>query len=161
MPDALMAAQMAEFSFQLLQKEIIDYKLGNLREELRFSESLYEEKKKEFEKIQNEVGYFKDRNQNVISSSIQNQMDRLQAEYSLKLTVFTQVANSLESTKLQIARDTPIFSVLDPVTIPNSPQSNKRGLIILFTTIFGTMAALIFISLEPLLRIAKEKWNHV
>ena len=88
-------------------------------------------------------------------------MDRLQAEYSLKLTVFTQVANSLESTKLQIARDTPIFSVLDPVTIPNSPQSNKRGLIILFTTIFGTMAALIFISLEPLLRIAKEKWNHV
>jgi hypothetical protein len=64
MPEPLAAAQMADFAFNLLQKEIIDYKLGNLREELRFSESIYEEKRKEFEKIQNELGYYKDRNQN-------------------------------------------------------------------------------------------------
>lgn len=159
MPEPLMAAQMADFAFKLLQKEIINYKLGNLREELRFSESLYEEKKKEFEQIQNKVGYFKDRNQNVILSSVQNQMERLQADYSLKLNVFTQVANSLESTKLQIARDTPIFSILDPVTIPNSPGENNRFLIILVFTIFGIVAALIYIVGLEFLRGVNHKWD--
>jgi LPS O-antigen subunit length determinant protein (WzzB/FepE family) len=161
MPDPLMAAQMADFAYQLLQKEIINYKLGNLREELRFSESLYDEKKKEFQKIQNELGFFKDRNQNVVSSSVQNQLERLQSEYSLKLNVFTQVANALESTKLQIARDTPIFSVLDPVTIPNNPEANNRLLIILLSTIFGIFAAIIYILGGEFLRAFKEKWGQV
>ena len=161
MPEPLMAAQMADFAFQLLQKEIINYKIGNMREELSFSESLYEEKKKEFEKIQNQVGYFKDRNQNVISSSVQNQMERLQAEYSLKLSVFTQVANSLESIKLQIARDTPIFSILDPVTIPNSPLPNKRILIILFSAILGIVVAFASIISGQVLSGVREKWNQI
>lgn len=159
MPEPLMAAQMADFSFQLLQKEIISYKLGNILEELRFSEALYEEKKQEFYKIQNELGYFRDRNQNVISSSGQNQMERLQAEYNIKMSVFTQVANALESTKLQMAKDTPIFSILDPVTIPNSSEATRGTFLILFSTIFGIVVAIVFIFLEQFLNGVRNKWS--
>ena len=161
MPEPLMAAQMADFAFQLLQKEIINYKLGNILEELRFSESLYEEKKKEFDKIQNELGYFKDGNQNIISSSVQNRMERLQAEYSLKMNVFTQVANALESTKLQMARDTPIFSVLDPVTIPNSSEATKRTFIILASTIAGILLSIVIILSRQFLSGLRDKWNQI
>lgn len=161
MPEPLMSAQMTDFAFKLLQKEIINYKLGNLREELRFSESLYEEKKKEFEHIQNKVGYFKDRNQNVILSSEQNQMERLQAEYSLKLNVFTQVANSLESTKLQIARNTPIFSILDPVIIPDVLQSNKQIFIISISIILGIITSFVYIIGSRLINVVRDRWNNI
>jgi hypothetical protein len=161
MPEPLLAAQMADFSFKLLQKEVVNYKLGNLSEELRFNQLLYNEKKKEFEKIQNELGYFRDRNQNVVIASIQNQKDRLQSEYNLKLTVFTQVANALESTRLQIARDTPMFSILDPVTIPNGPETKKGKLVIIFSVILGIFLAFTYIIGSQFVGGIKEKWNRV
>ena len=161
MPEPLLAAQMADFSFQLLQKEVVNYKLGNLREELLFNQLLYDEKKKEFEKVQNELGYFRDRNQNVVIASVQNQMERLKSDYSLKLNVFTQVANSLESTKLQIARDTPIFSVLDPVTIPVGTQGKKSLLIILISMVFGVVVAITYILGGRMLESLKEQWDSL
>jgi hypothetical protein len=161
MPEPLLAAQMADFSFKLLQKEVVDYKLGNLREELRFNQLLYDEKKKEFEKIQNELGYFRDRNQNVVIASVLNQMERLKSEYSLKLSVFTQVANSLEATKLQIARDTPIFSVLDPVTIPNGPQAKNSRLVILIFIVLGVVVAFAYVLGGRLLEGVKNQWDSL
>jgi hypothetical protein len=160
MPEPLLAAQMADFSFQLLQKEVVKYKLGNFREELRFTQLLYDEKRKEFEKIQNELGYFRDRNQNVVTSSVLNQRERLQSEYNLKLNVFTQVANSLESTKLKIARDTPIFSILDPVTIPNGPETKKGNLIIIFSILFGIIVAFTYVLGKQFINVLKEKWSQ-
>ena len=160
MPEPLLAAQMADFSFKLLQKEIVNYKLGNLKEELRFTQLLYDEKKKEFEKIQNELGYFRDRNQNIIIASVENQRDRLQAEYNLKLNVFTQLANALESTKLQIARDTPNFTILDPVTIPNGPEAKKGNLIIIFSSILGVIVAFTYVLGKQFINVLKEKWSQ-
>ena len=88
-------------------------------------------------------------------------MDMLQSQYSLKLAVFTQVANALESTKLQIARDTPIFSILNPVTIPNGPVANKRSLIVLFSSILGVVTAIVYILAGKILRGLKKQWNQV
>jgi hypothetical protein len=134
MEDPLLAAQMAQFSIGLLEEEVINYKISSLNEELKFTQLLYEEKRKSFEDIQSQLGYFRERNQNSISASIQNQLERLQSEYNLRLSIVTQVANSLESSKIQIARDTPIFSTLDPVVVPSSPiQISKFYLLIVFT----------------------------
>jgi uncharacterized protein involved in exopolysaccharide biosynthesis len=158
MSDPYLAAQMAQFSFDLLQKEVIEYKLGNLNEELRFSKSLYEEKKEAFEKIQQELGYFRDRNQNVIASSVQNQSERLKSEYNLRLNVVTQMANSLESTKIQISRDTPIFTILNPVTIPNSPEPKNKFFLLTFFTVLGIVSSFGFVLVSEFFVGFREKW---
>lgn len=158
MTDPYLAAQMAQISFDLLQKEVIEYKLGNLNEELRFSKSLYEEKKESFEKIQQELGSFRDRNQNVIASSVQNQLERLISEYNLRLDVVTQMANSLESTKIQISRDTPIFTILDPVTIPNSPEPKNKFFLLISFTVLGIILSFGFVLVPQFFGGFREKW---
>lgn len=159
MEDPFLAAQMAHFSLELLQKEVVAYKLANLREELRFTEILYEEKKQSFKQIQNELGDFRDRNQNVVASFVQNQFDRLQAEYNLRLNVVTQIANSLESTKIQIARNTPIFSILDPVTIPSSPNPQNRLSVIVIFSAIGFILTFSYVFGVEFLKGFSKKWN--
>jgi hypothetical protein len=38
MPEPLMAAQMAKYAEELLQKEVIEFKIQNAREQLKFTE---------------------------------------------------------------------------------------------------------------------------
>jgi hypothetical protein len=161
MEDPLIAAQMAQYSFDLLQNEIIAFKLANINEELRFTELLYNDKKESFENIQRELGYFRDRNKNVIASSIQNQLERLQSEYNLRFNVVTQIANSLESTKIQIAKNTPVFTILDPVTIPSATESKSRVKVLLISIAFGIILSISFIIIMEFLKNFKNKWDEI
>jgi hypothetical protein len=160
MPDPFIAAQMASFSLNLLQKEVTAYKLANLREELRVTELLYEEKKQSFKDIQNELGNFRDRNQNIVASFVQNKFEILQTEYNLRLNIVTQIANSLESTKIQIARNTPMFSILDPVTIPSSPNPQNQISIIVIFIASGIIIAISCVFGIETFKAFKLKWKH-
>jgi hypothetical protein len=130
MPEPLMAAQLAKFTEDLLQREVIGYKIQNAREHLKYTEERFEEKKREFEDIQNRLAIFRDRNQNISSAFAQNQLTRLEAEYNFVLNVYTELAKQLETAKLQVSRDTPVFSVIQPVTIPIEKAAPKRALIL-------------------------------
>ena len=54
-----------------------------------------------------------------------NELERIQAEYSIALNVVTELATQVESAKLQVSKDTPIFSVIDPVTVPTQKNLSK------------------------------------
>jgi LPS O-antigen subunit length determinant protein (WzzB/FepE family) len=43
----------------------------------------------------------------------------------------------LEQAKLQVAKDTPIFSTIKPVTIPTEKSAPKRSLILVIWAFFG------------------------
>jgi uncharacterized protein involved in exopolysaccharide biosynthesis len=53
----------------------------------------------------------------------------------------------------------PIFSIFDPVTIPNGREGNNGGLIILLSTIFGVVVSFIYIFAWQFFRGIKEKRN--
>lgn len=161
MPEPLMAAQMAQFAQELLQKEVIAYKISNAKEQLKFTEERFEEKKAEFEQIQARLSSFRDRNQNIVSASAQNQLQRLEAEYNFAFNIYTELAKQLEQAKLQVSKDTPIFSVIQPVTIPTEKSAPKRPLILVIFTILGFIFGLVYVFGSEFLKGVKEQWNQV
>lgn len=161
MPEPLMAAQMAKYAQELLQNEVIAYKIGNAREQLKFTEERFEEKKTEFEQIQSRLSTFRDRNQNIASAAVQNQLQRLEAEYNFAFNIYTELAKQLEQAKLQVSKDTPIFSVIQPVTIPTEKSAPKRPLILVIFTILGLILSLAYIFGSEFLKGVREQWKEV
>lgn len=161
MPEPLMAAQMAKFAQELLQNEVIAYKISNAKEQLTFTEERFLEKKAEFDQIQARLANFRDRNQNISSATAMNQMERLEAEYNFAFSIYTELAKQLEQAKLQVSKDTPIFSVIEPVTIPSEKSAPKRPLILVIFTILGLILALAYIFGSEFLKGVKEQWKEV
>ena len=135
--DPVIAAQLAEVGKSLLQEQVIAYKLEKLNDNLLFTQEQYAQKRKEFEQVQDRLALFKDRNQNISSSRFQSQLQRLQSEYDIALSVIQELAKQLETTKLQVNRDTPIFTVIEPVIVPHEREQPKRKLIVLIWAFLG------------------------
>ncbi|WP_194973846.1 Wzz/FepE/Etk N-terminal domain-containing protein [Aquiflexum lacus] len=159
MPERLMSAQMAKFAEELLQKEVIEFKIQNAREQLKFTEERFEEKKVEFEEIQKKLASFRDRNQNLSSALVLNQLEKLEAEYNFAFNIYTELAKQLEQAKLQVSKDTPIFSIIQPVTIPIEKSAPKRPLIVIVFVFLGLILALGYIFGREFLIGVKEQWD--
>jgi len=160
LPEPIMAAQMAQFAQELLQKEIISFKISNAREQLKFTEERFEEKKAEFQQIQGKLSNFRDRNQNIASATMQNQLQRLEAEYNFAFSIYTDMAKQLEQARLQVAKDTPIFSVIQPTTIPSEKSAPNRPLILVIFTMLGVILGLSYVFGSEFLKVVKEQWNQ-
>ncbi len=145
MPDPVASAQMTGFVRDLLQKYLIEHKIKNAQNQLEFTEERLTEKKKEFHDKQRELALFIDRNQGLNSAVAQNRLKNLQAEYDLALGVYSELATQFEQAKLQVAKDTPIFSTIEEVTIPNLKSSPNRPVIVIVFVFFGLVGALGYI----------------
>ncbi|AGA80585.1 GNVR domain-containing protein [Echinicola vietnamensis] len=159
MPEPKAAAQLAKYAEQLLQQEVIAFKVKNAAEQLKFTEERYQEKKREFGNIQTKLAHFRDRNQNISSSVALNQLEKLEAEYNLAFSVYSELAKQLEQAKLQVSKDTPVFSVIDPITVPAEKSAPKRSMILVVFVVLGLVISLgIILGLEYFNTI-KEEWR--
>lgn len=131
------AAQVAQVTEQILQDWIIEYKIKNAKAQYDFIEKQFEAKQKEFFSIQEQLANYTDRNQNVLSASYLTRLDRLQAEFDLVNTVYSELAKQKEQAAIQLSKDTPTFSVLDPVKVPKEKTGPKKSLFILGAFFIG------------------------
>lgn len=135
--DKYVSAQILNEIQQLLQSKIIEFKIQSSKETLAFTQKQYEAKKNELEIIQDEIGIFKDKNQNLTNSLLQNKLERLQSEFSILNSVVTGLANQTEAAKIQVNKDTPVFTIINPVNVPFKKSSPKRSLIVVLFAILG------------------------
>lgn len=153
----IVAAELVRIITAILQDEIIQKRLEKVQNNLDFTQTQYNQKKLEFEKIQDRLARFKDRNQNISSSLFLNELERIQAEYSIALNVVTELASQVESAKLQVNKDTPIFSVIEPVTVPTARDSPKRSLIVLIWLFLGVVISSGFVLVKnPVREVLSE-----
>ena len=156
--DAVVTAQIAESAKNLLQAQVISYKLEKLNDNLTFTKTQYENKQKEFETIQDRLALFKDRNRNINSSQFQSQLQRIQAEYDIALSVVQELAKQLETAKLQVNRDTPIFTIIEPVIVPYERDQPKRKLIVIICAFLGGVLSCGWVLVENPL---KDIWTKI
>lgn len=141
----------------ILQQEVINYKIKNAQELLYFTEKLYSEKKEIFEALQDSLASFRDQNQNISSGIFQNKLARLETEFSIASTLNEELAKQVEQAKIQIRKDTPVFTVLEPVVIPNQRDSPKRTIIVLLNAFLGFLIGIGFVIIKnPFLNLIKE-----
>ena len=155
--DPYVAAQIAKATELALQQRIIEYKIENARSLYEFTSEQFNAKQKEFYALQDELAEFTDRNRNISSAQFQNQKQRLEAQYSIVNAVYTELAKQKEQAAIQVSKDTPIFSVIDPVVVPKEKTSPKRGLLLVIYTFLGVVLSIGYVLVkEPFKTLKKE-----
>jgi uncharacterized protein involved in exopolysaccharide biosynthesis len=155
------AARIAKEAQILLQKEIINFKIKNTQEQLIFTEKLFEQKKAEFEKKQDELASVRDQNLNISSSTLQNRIKRLESEVNIASALYEELAKQVETARIQIIKDTPVFTIIDPVMIPNKKTAPNRSFLVIVYTFLGLISILGYVLVKEPLKIILIKIREV
>jgi uncharacterized protein involved in exopolysaccharide biosynthesis len=155
--DRMVAAELAQAATDLLQSNIIAFKSQSARNNLDFIESQFESKRKEFEEIQDSIAIFKDQNLNITSALYQNQLTRLESQFTVISSVFQELAGQVEQAKIQVNKDTPIFMIIEPVSVPLERSKPKRTIKVIIWTFLGGVFSVGWVLVKsPALQIVKE-----
>jgi len=159
MPEAMAAAELTKKAQDLLQQYIINFKVQKSSEQLKFIQDRYTEKEQEFKKVQQQLARFQDQNQFVNSAQAKTNLMRLQSEYDLAYNVYNELAKQLETQQIQVKEDTPVFTILKPVSIPIEKSKPKRSLIVVIWTFLGVALGISFVFGKVFFGGIKEKWE--
>ena len=159
MPEVLAAAEMTQKAQKLLQQYIINFKIQKSSEQLKFINERYTEKEEIFKKAQQELASFKDENQFVNSSLANINLMLLQTNYNLAYEVYSGLAKQLETQQIQVKEDTPVFTIINPVSVPIEKAKPNRPMILIIWTFLGCVLGFGIVYLRSVLVSVKEKWN--
>ena len=155
--DKNIAAQITQIAQTLLQKKIIEFKNRSSKEMLDFATKQFDEKKTSYEKLQDKRAVFVDKNINIYSSLFQNKLSRIESEVNISASIVQQLASQVEQAKLQVNKDTPVFTTIQPVTIPFERSAPKRSLIVMVFGFLGIVVSVGYVLVkEPLNEILKS-----
>lgn len=131
--EPIQTAELALKAQNLLQTEITRFRTEKAQRDLDYIQGRYEESKKEAESLQASLAAVRDRSQDMIGSRGNLQRERIQARYNVANAVYTDMAKQLEQAKLQVKRDTPVLTVIQPVTVPSKPSNSRSKTLIVWT----------------------------
>lgn len=154
------AAEIANIYVNLLQEKIIDFQLKKSRVNLSLIKGRYLNKKSEVESLQNKIATYQDMNKNLTSTVSQLNFQRLNQEYTLINSVYTELSKQYEQAKMQIQKDTPVFAIIDPVTLPLNRKSPQRLKIFFVFIIGGLILGCALILSKLAYYNIQKKWNQ-
>ena len=157
MPKSSYAANLCINSREILQELIISNKIKSAKQNLDYSQKQLESKRIEFDNIQNKLGFFNDSNLNIVTSSIINERKKLEAEFQIINAVMVELSKQVEQNKLQVSKDTPVFSVIKEASMPVLRSSPKRSQMVLIFGFIGFVVSVMMVILKnPLSNVWKE-----
>jgi len=159
--DPFLAAQVAQKAQSLLQDYITKYKIEQASDQLKFIQNRYNDKKAEFESAQRRLALFRDQNNNLSTATAKNEDDKLQSEYNIAFTVYMELAKQLEQAQIQVKDNTPILTVIDPVSIPNKKSAPNRPLIFIIWIFLGGIIGIMMVFGKQYISTIKKQWTQV
>lgn len=160
MPEALAAAQLGQSALSLLQSYITKYKIEKAQGQLDFIQERYNAKKSEFEKAQINLANFRDRNKFMSTAIAKTEEERLQSEYQITFSVYNELAKQLESAKIQVKQETPVLTVIEPITIPNEKSEPKRSMIVFIWVFLGGIIGVGWVFGKEYFGEISKKWKE-
>lgn len=147
MQDARISACLTDTVMSRLQDYITEYRTNKARKDFQFQQGLFERKKKEYEKAQDEYAKFADANKNIILLSYRAEQERLENEMRLAYNVYTSVAQQLQMSEAKVQEITPVYTIVEPATIPIRASKPSKPMIligIVFLTGVGCVGWILF-----------------
>ena len=158
MPEANASAQLALRAQELLQEYALKFKTQKSKEQLSYIEARFLEQKKEFNSKKIELASFEDQNNSINTALGKTKLLQLQSEYQLAFNVYNELAKQLEAQRLQVKQDSPLFTVLNPVTVPVLRSGPRRSLILISYILIGLIFSIAFIKLKQVYFVLKKNW---
>ncbi|MFT7150502.1 MAG: hypothetical protein ACI82Q_002368 [Nonlabens sp.] len=158
MQDPLVSAKVAEFTQNYITEYVTHYALLKSREQLLFVEKQFFQRKKEFEQIQIELAEFRDNNQFASTARAKSEEERLVSRYNLAFSIYNQLAKQVETIKLQLNENTPVFTVLEPVYVPLYKSKPRKMLVIIISSIVGILGGITYCLFQVYV-LKKKSWQ--
>jgi len=137
MQDPLVVAQVTSHVVKSLTKYITEYRTKKAKTDLKFISDRATEAEAKYLEAQQALATYKDRNKNVILSSVLTEEEQLQSEYNLAFDVYSALAKQLEQAKIKVQEVTPVFNVMDPAQVPLKKSKPKTSMILIMMIFLG------------------------
>lgn len=137
MQDPLISATLTDTVMHKLQNYITDYRTNKARKDLEFSQKVYEEARDNYYDSQQAYADFVDRNQGIMRKTMEAKEERLRNEMTLDYTLYNQTAQQLQLAKAKVQENTPVYTVVQPATVPLLPSKPSKMLILVAFVFLG------------------------
>jgi hypothetical protein len=158
--DAFVSSQIVKLITQNLQSRIISLRTNKIKEQLDYTKRQYDIQKEIFEMSQNNLAEFKDSNKNISTAVFMSDLQKLQAENQLQQSILMKFANEFNINKIKLNKNTPIFSVLDEVSVPYERSKPNRKQIVLMFTFLGFLIITGYVLSKDYISELIKKINH-
>lgn len=157
MQDPLVSALLADTVAERLKEYVVDYRTNKARSDLEYTQKLTDEARDAYYTAQQNYASYMDQNHGVIRLSIRNEEERLQNEMQLAFNLYNTTAQQLQMAKAKVQEITPVYTVVQPATVPLAPSKPSKMLIIVGCIFLAVVAACAWILFGKDLVIAFKK----
>jgi uncharacterized protein involved in exopolysaccharide biosynthesis len=137
MPEPLIAAELNTIVFDKILEYVTSYKIEKQKVNLNFIGESTVEAEENFKKAQLNLANFRDSNQGIISQRARTKEEQLEAEFNLSFQLYSTLKQELENSKIELKRETPVFSSFQDAIVPNTTANTTLLKIILFSLVGG------------------------
>jgi uncharacterized protein involved in exopolysaccharide biosynthesis len=135
MPDPFAAADLAQKATDLLMREIIAFESQKSTEQFNFILEQQTQASARYRASQEALVAFMDRNRAIEGGYSIVRRDQLQKDVALAYEVYQQLSRDLESSRIKMNQDTPLFMTLEKAQVPWKRAKPRVTNIIIISTI--------------------------
>ena len=142
MQDPLVSATLTDTVMCHLQNFITEDRTNKARNDLKFTQRLFDEAQSKYYEAQQRYAQYVDQNQGIVRRSFMTEQERLQNEMNLAFNLYNQTAQHLQLAKAKVQESTPVYAVVQPATVPlKASKPSKMMTLIGFVFLAGVGAA--------------------
>jgi hypothetical protein len=160
MPEAHAAAELGQHAQELLQQYITESRIKKAKANLDFIQQRYDETALKYDAAQQKLATFRDRNKNVSLATSKTEEERLSSQFNLIYSIYSELAKQLEQAKIQVKQDTPVFTIIEPVTVPMNRTKPNRPMILMTWLFLGGVIGTGIVFGREYTRSIKKQWNE-
>lgn len=130
MQDPMVSALLADSVAERLKMYVTDYRTNKARQDLNYAEKLNDEAKRDYLAAQQRYANYMDKNQGIVLRSARIEQEQLQNEAQLAFNLYNQTAQQLQAAKAKVQEITPVYTVVQPSSVPLKPSKPSKPLIL-------------------------------
>lgn len=150
-PDPVVAATVARLSLEYLTNYITTYRTEKARKQVAFLVQQVADAQNRYKLTEYTLSAYRDRNRSLFLNTAKIDEQRLQADYLLAQSVYTDLSKQLEQAKIKVQEETPIFKTLEPPTVPLRKSGPKRTVIVVGFAAVSAFLSLAILAVQRLL----------
>lgn len=154
LPDPVLAALVVENAKNYLIDYVEDVRTAKLTQQLTFLTGRTEEAKKRLKSAEYALQSYRDQNRNAFLNVARIEEQRLQAEYTLAQSIYSDLVFKQEQMRIRVKEERPVFKVLETTKVPLTTSSPRRLIMAILFAGIGAFASLLYIA------IIKEKFHQ-
>lgn len=143
--DPLVCALIVDTISNRLQDFIMDYRTKKARNDLEYTQRIYDQTKADYENSNERYVAAVDANWDIVNETAKARLEALSNDKTLKYQTFSAAAQKLEAAKAKLQEATPVTTILQGASVPQKPAGPKRVLITLLLMIIASIGCTVYI----------------